>query len=82
MGDATLTLEFRRESRKTTFLLRKEGGRVPIQLVFEPLLPLTSVSEVRIADAVAEVELVQEGAAIRLRCQFPLDPERRVTIVS
>jgi hypothetical protein len=81
MGDVSITLECRREPREITFVLRQEGGRIPIQLVFEPHLPLARVSEVRIADAVAEVGLVPEGAGVRLSCQFPLDPERRVTIV-
>jgi len=82
MGDASVTLEFRREPRKTTFLLRQDAGRVPIHVVFEPLLPLDRVSSVRIADSIADVGLVPEGPGLRLSCQFPLDPERRVTIVA
>jgi hypothetical protein len=81
MGDAIVDFEYRRESRKATFVLRQEEGRVPIQLIFEPLLPLTRVAEVRIADGIAEVEQTEEALGIRLRCQFPLDPERRVTVV-
>jgi hypothetical protein len=81
MGDAIVDFEYRRESRKATFVLRQEEGRVPIQLIFEPLLPVTRVAEVRIADSIAEVEQTEEALGIRLRCQFPLDPERRVTVV-
>jgi hypothetical protein len=81
MGDVTVTFEFRREAKRSTFSLRQEGGRVPVQLVFEPLLPLARVAEVRIGDAVADVGLTREGKGVRLACQFPLDPERRITIV-
>jgi len=53
-----------------------------VNLIFEPLLPVKSVEAVRMGSEDVDVSLLPEPGGVRLRCQFPLDPERRLTIVT
>lgn len=80
IGDALVSLACRVEGTRHTFRLFQEAGRVPLNVVFEPRLGLSRVDRVRMGDEDADVEIVSEDGGVRLRCQFPLDPERRVTI--
>jgi hypothetical protein len=79
-GDARLSFRFRSEREGCEFILRQEGGKVPVNLIFEPLLPIDRVTKVWIDGEVAEVETESEEGGIRLRCQLPLDGERRIRI--
>lgn len=81
VGDARIRLDCRRDGPTLSFLLRQESGRLPVNLVFQPRLPFPGVERVLIGDDPADVEVVREGSGTALRCQFPLDPERRMTIV-
>jgi hypothetical protein len=81
LGDASVSLDCRRQGPSCTFLLRQDRGRVPVNLIFAPRLPMAGVSEVRIGDEAGEVEVKNEPDGVVVRCQFPLDPERRITIV-
>ncbi len=75
-----VSLDYRREGSRHSFVLRQEAGRVPIQLVFEPVLPVREIFEVRIGGEPAGVQFIPERDGLRIRCQFPLDPERSMTI--
>jgi hypothetical protein len=81
VGDASVSLDYRSQGPSCTFLLRQDRGRVPLNLIFAPRLQVNGVSEVRIGDEAADVEVRQAPDAVEVRFQFPLDPERRVTIV-
>lgn len=86
-GDAKIDLRVWREASRIDVHLRQRGGKVPINLVFEPRVSANGVGEVRIGGATANVERSTatgpegEGPNTKLRCQFPLDPERTVTIL-
>jgi len=80
VGDARIRLDCRRDGPTLSFLLRQESGRLPVNLIFQPRLPFPGVERVLIGDDPADVEVVREGNGTTLRCQFPLDPERRMTI--
>jgi hypothetical protein len=81
VGDASVSLDCRREKGACTFVLRQDGGRVPLNLVFRPRVPFRKVDEVLVEGRGADVEIVEEEAGLEVRCQFPLDPERRMTVV-
>jgi hypothetical protein len=81
VGDASVSLDYRRQGPSCTFLLRQDRGRVPVNLIFAPRLPMAGVSEVRIGDEAGAVEVKHEPDGLVVRCQFPLDPGRRITIV-
>lgn len=81
VGDARVSLDCRYEGRTHSFLLRQESGRVPLNLVFRPRLPIAGVEEVRIGDELADVAIEAFHGGLEVRCQFPLDPNRRITIV-
>jgi len=81
-GIVRVSIDCLREGGILTFHLRQDAGRVPVNLIFEPLLPVRSVEVVRMGEEDVNVTLVPELGGIRLRCQFPLDPERRLTVVT
>jgi hypothetical protein len=80
VGDSMLTVDCRRSGTDFTFELRQSEGRTPLNVVFEPLVPLQGIDSVRIGGEVATVDQTAEGSGIRLRCQFPLDPSRILTV--
>jgi hypothetical protein len=82
VGDARVSLACRRIHGTLTFSVHQEAGRVPLQLVFEPFLASGGVREVRIGTEPADVEIAPEAGGVRLRCQFPLDSTRSLTIVT
>jgi len=81
-GAVRVSLDCLREGTILTFVLRQDFGRVPVNLIFEPLLPVRGVESVRMGEEEVDVTLLPETGGIRLRCQFPLDPERRLTVVT
>ena len=80
VGDTRIGLHCRREEGRYTFRLAQTHGRVPLNLIFEPWLPLRKVSEIRLADERVDLDVEPEGPGVRVRLQFPLDPERRLII--
>jgi hypothetical protein len=81
VGDGSVSLDCRRQGTSCTFLLRQDLGRVPLNLIFAPRLSMRGVTEVRIGDEPGDVEVSEAPDGVVVRCQFPLDPERRITIV-
>lgn len=81
VGDTLLTLEVVVESDAVELELTPSAGRIPLNLVFEPDLPLASVGRVLLSGDVVEVDVLP-GSAGRtgIRFQFPLD-ERKVVRV-
>ncbi len=80
VGDARIGVDCRVEGRSCSFALFQEGGRVPVNLVFAPRLPLPPPLRVRIGDDEVEVTLEEVDGGSEIRCQFPLDPERRMIV--
>ncbi|CAN5798527.1 hypothetical protein BH23GEM11_BH23GEM11_13320 [soil metagenome] len=85
VGDVRIDLDCRVSRMGGTLRVSQVAGRVPTNVVFEPLLPLAEVGGVRLGgsgepdeDADVEIEVLEDG--VRLRFQFPLDPERRVSV--
>ncbi|MEX0936056.1 MAG: hypothetical protein WD013_04060 [Gemmatimonadota bacterium] len=82
VADATVEVGYRRLGTEHTFSLRQTTGRVPLNLVFEPRLPIRGIASVRIEGDAAEMEDSGDRGFSSIRCQFPLDPDREVIIVA
>ncbi len=82
VGDATIRLDCTRHEHGFELFLTQQEGRLPLNVVFAPRLPLRSVARVEIGGAEAEVGLSSEGGATRIECQFPLDPSRDLRVFS
>lgn len=82
VGDAQLALDCRIEAGRGTFRAEQTGGRVPLNAVFEPLLPFRAVRGVHLREDEdrADVTLHPEGEGTRLGLKFPLDPEARIDV--
>lgn len=77
MADARVHLRYRRDGGLRTFTLRQEEGRVPLNVVFEPLLPRRP-GTVRVGGRPADPTLREEAGGVRVSLQFPLDPQREI----
>jgi len=80
VGDALFSVLYRKEEDGCEFALRQDGGKIPVNLIFEPILPWNQVMGVWIDGEPAEVDLEAEEGGTRLRFQLPLDRERRIRI--
>lgn len=63
-----------------TLAVAQVGGRVPLNLIFEPLLPLRQITQVEMGGEAVQVQIQSEPQGTRVRLQFPLDPERSIRI--
>jgi len=80
VGDVRIDLACRVSRMGGTLRVSQVAGRVPVNVVFEPCLPMGAVESVRLGDESADVEIEVLEEGVRLRFQFPLDPERRVSV--
>ncbi|TVP47444.1 MAG: hypothetical protein EA350_04865 [Gemmatimonadales bacterium] len=80
VGDVRIDLACRVSRMGGTLRVSQVAGRVPVNVVFEPCLPMGAVESVRLGDESADVEIEVLEDGVRLRFQFPLDPERRVSV--
>ncbi|MSR22383.1 MAG: hypothetical protein EXR92_02390 [Gemmatimonadetes bacterium] len=79
VGDACVQVGCLRTERSVSFQVTQVEGRVPLNLVFEPILHDLDIERVLIGGQPADVQILPEGRGSRLRCQFPLDQEREIT---
>jgi hypothetical protein len=49
-------------------------------VIFGPTLPLRAVERVRLGGEDIGVDVEASDGRARIRCQFPLDPERRLIV--
>ena len=82
VGDATVRFEHVREGSSHAFHLVQESGRLPLNIVFSPRLPVQSVLGVEIGNAPADVALSSDAGGTRVECQFPLDPSRDIRVAT
>jgi hypothetical protein len=80
VAEARVRLEYQREGRVHRYRLEPLGGRIPVMAVFEPSLPLESVSSIRVDGAEADLERSAEPGRVRLRVQLPLDATRTLEV--
>jgi hypothetical protein len=85
IGDARIDLDCRITGTGSTLRVSQVAGRVPVNVIFEPLLPLAQVRGVELAGDEgpgdpADVDIHELDSGVRLRFQFPLDPARRITV--
>jgi hypothetical protein len=80
LGHGRVSLACRLEGPICTFGLFQEGGAVPINLVFQPFLPLEPPVTVHLDDREAEVTTETVDGGVRLSCQLPLDSQRRMVV--
>jgi hypothetical protein len=80
VGDARLTMEYRREASSHRFTLTPTAGRVPPMVVFEPAVAGGHVRAVRVDGRTAELDASTEGDRVRVRAQLPVDGVRTIEI--
>lgn len=81
VGDTSLRLEVTAAAGGVEFELTPAAGRIPLNLVFEPELPLAGVGRVLLSGEVVEVDVLPgPPGRTGIRFQFPLD-ERKVVRV-
>lgn len=80
VGDSRVQLTCRVQGEACTLAVAQVGGRVPLNLIFEPLLPLRHVARVEMGGEAVQVQIQSETQGTRVRLQFPLDPERSIRI--
>ncbi len=81
IGDSKVSFFFRQEGARHRFLLEQTAGRVPLNLVFEPLLPTAPTLVLLNGDPV-EVGRFQLGSRHGCRLQLPLTREQEVVLTS
>ncbi len=80
VGGSQVALDCRQGRGSCSIRVFQEGGRVPLNVVFRPTVPLAPPVRVTIGGKEAEVSATPVEDGVRLSLQFPLDPERRVVI--
>jgi hypothetical protein len=81
LGDAVIRFEHVRERAAHMFHITQEAGRLPLNLVFAPWLPVSRVSAVEIGGTAADAKLSTDRGGMRIECQFPLDPSRDLRVL-
>lgn len=81
LGDAVIRLDHVREKAAHTFHIMQEAGRLPLNLVFAPWLPVSRILAVEIGGAAADAKLSTDTGGMRIECQFPLDPSRELRVL-
>ncbi|MFW6079329.1 MAG: MGH1-like glycoside hydrolase domain-containing protein, partial [Gemmatimonadota bacterium] len=82
VGDAELSLRYRREDDRHIFHLDPTSGAVPLRVIFEPALPGEHVAAARVDGQDADLEPRAFGERILAPLQVVLDHERVVEIES
>ncbi len=80
VGDAAVELRWAREGERHTFRLRQVAGSVPLNLVFEPEVPLSGAVDVSVDGALARVGTKPTEGGTTVRLQLPLDADREVAV--
>ncbi len=80
VAEARVGLAYRREGRVHRYRLEPLGGRIPVMAVFEPSLPVGSVTSILVDGAEADLERSAEEGRTRLRVQLPLDAARTLEV--
>lgn len=80
MADVRVRLRYRRQESRHTFVVTPAAGRVPPNLVFEPLLPLRKIGGVRVDGEPADLDRYRTGPWTGVRLQLPLDSTREVIV--
>ena len=78
MGEARVRLAYHVQGGRHTFRLEPTGGRVPVNLVFEPLLPVRDLGGAWVDGSRADVDRFRRGDRVGARLQIPLDAPREV----
>lgn len=80
VGNSRVALDCRGDEGVLTFRFFQKAGRVPLNLILQLRLPSPRVERVWLGDEIVDVEEKETPAGVQLRCQFPLDPGRRMIV--
>jgi len=80
VGGPRVGLDCRHDRRTCSIRVFQEGGRIPLNVVFKPTVPLAPPVNVSIGGETADVSATPVEGGVSLSLQFPLDPERRIVI--
>jgi hypothetical protein len=80
MGDAEVSLRYRREGARHTFRVEQTRGAAPLRLVLEPLLPARRLATTRVDGQDARLDARPAGERLLVPVQLVLDHERRLEI--
>ncbi len=80
IGDAIVSLRYRRGGRIHAFTIEQVEGAVPLRLVFEPAIPAVEIGAVRIDGITATLHPRPHGERMLVPVQLALDHARTVEI--
>ncbi len=81
LGDASLSMDMRREDGHTRFILRQDAGSTPITWIFAPRLPGTGLATAQVDGVDAAIDADLAGDRIQPRIQLPAERERVIDFV-
>jgi glycogen debranching enzyme len=82
IADATLSFCYRHGNDTHTFTIEQDEGAVPLRVIFEPALPASSISAVRIDGIEARLDSRAFGSRLLVPAQVMLDHARTIEIVA
>lgn len=80
VGDTSIDLAIHREPGVFRFTLTPSAGRIPLNLIFEPVVPVEGVGRVLLSGEEVEVDVLPGRGCTGIRFQFPLDEAKVVEV--
>ena len=80
VGDAEVSLRYRREGARRTLCVEQTRGAVPLRLVLEPLLPARRLANARVDGRDARLDARPAGERLLVPIQLVLDHERSLEV--
>jgi hypothetical protein len=80
LRDASVHLEYRHRDDWYEFRLHQLAGGLPVNVIFEPRLPVRGVSETQVDGSPADLAVEAVGARLAVALQFPLDSPRTLRV--
>lgn len=81
IGDAEITLSYRREGDRHSFTLDQESGAVPVRVIFEPAIPGGELLRAVVDGEEAELDAIPTAGRLRVPIQIVLDTTRVVELI-
>jgi hypothetical protein len=80
VGDTSIDLAIHREPGAFRFTLTPSAGRIPLNLIFEPVVPVDRVGRVLLSGEKVDVDILPGRGRTGIRFQFPLDEAKVVEV--
>jgi len=80
VGDTAIDLAVHRDAGAIRFTLTPSAGRIPLNLIFEPVVPVEGVGRILLSGEEVQVDILPGKGRTGIRFQFPLDERKVVTV--